>query len=65
MNWVDGVESPIVVGLSARFGAVLPSSAAEALRFPAVLADPINCCTNSSSQVLASLCLNYNLLYNA
>ncbi|CAA7396171.1 unnamed protein product [Spirodela intermedia] len=57
MNWVNGVESPIVVGLSARFGAVLPSDVAEALRFPAVLANPINCCTNSSSQLLDSIAL--------
>ena len=61
MNWIDGIEGPIVVGLSAKFGAVLPSKATEALRFPSILANPINCCTNSSSQVRDSPLLRFKL----
>ncbi|MQL68892.1 hypothetical protein Taro_001191, partial [Colocasia esculenta] len=57
MNWVDGVESATIVGLSARFGAVLPSHAAEAPKLSAVLTNPVNCCTSSSSQLSNAIAL--------
>uniref|UniRef100_A0A1D1ZBK0 Signal peptide peptidase-like 2B n=1 Tax=Anthurium amnicola TaxID=1678845 RepID=A0A1D1ZBK0_9ARAE len=57
MSWVDGAASETVVGLSARFGAILPSNVAEALKLPAVLAKPFNCCTNSSSQLSNAIAL--------
>ncbi|XP_068645165.1 signal peptide peptidase-like 2 [Aristolochia californica] len=56
-NWVDGVEKKSVVGLSARFGAVLPSNAIEALRLPAVMANPPDCCAQSTSKVSNSIAL--------
>ena len=61
-NWVNGVESTSVVGLSARFGTSLPTHASEALKTPTVLANPFNCCTDSSIEVLSSFHLNIYLL---
>ncbi|KAG9441723.1 hypothetical protein H6P81_017577 [Aristolochia fimbriata] len=49
-NWVDGVEKESVDGLSARFGAVLPSNINEALRLPAVMANPPHSCAESTSK---------------
>lgn len=56
-NWVDGVESTSVVGLSARFGTSLPVHASEALKRSAVLANPFNCCTNLSTELSNSVAL--------
>lgn len=55
--WVNGTESSSVVGLSARFGSSLPSQASEALRTPAVPANPFNCCANLSSELSNSFAL--------
>ncbi|XP_058103184.1 signal peptide peptidase-like 2 [Magnolia sinica] len=57
-NWVNGVEAESAVGLSARFGSSLPRHADEALRMPAVLANPFNCCANSSSKLANSIALS-------
>ncbi|XP_072966175.1 signal peptide peptidase-like 2 [Typha angustifolia] len=56
-NWVNGVEKSSIVGITARFGAVLPSNASENLKKQAVLANPISCCTNSSSKLSGSIVL--------
>ncbi|XP_057957928.1 signal peptide peptidase-like 2 isoform X2 [Malania oleifera] len=50
-NWVNGVEGESVVGLSARFGASLPSHAENDLKLPAVFSNPLNCCSNSLSKL--------------
>jgi hypothetical protein len=50
-NWVNGTEKTTYVGISARFGLVLPKEASETQKHFAVLADPSNCCSNSSSEV--------------
>lgn len=50
-NWVNGTERTTYVGLSARFGLVLPKEASENQKHFVVLADPSNCCSNSSSKV--------------
>ncbi|XP_078434233.1 signal peptide peptidase-like 2 [Wolffia australiana] len=57
MNWVDGVEGQTVFGLSAKFGGLLPVNVKESLRLPAVLANPISGCTNSSSKLTGSIAL--------
>lgn len=54
-NWVDDIELESVVGMSARFGASLPNHAAEAFKLPAVLANPFNCCVQSSSKLSNSI----------
>lgn len=50
-NWVNGDESASLDGLSARFGASLPTSVFKALRLPAILANPLNSCNKLSSKV--------------
>nr|DAD24076.1 TPA_asm: hypothetical protein HUJ06_025539 [Nelumbo nucifera] len=57
-NWVDGVEGESIDGLTARFGATLPSEESKALKLPVVLMNPLNCCTNSSSKLSNSLALS-------
>ncbi|KAF8388498.1 hypothetical protein HHK36_027170 [Tetracentron sinense] len=57
-NWVDGIEGESIVGLSASFGASLPSHADKALRLPAVFANPLNCCASSSSKLSNSIALS-------
>lgn len=47
-NWVDNVEGESFAGLTARFGLPLPSDAAKAFKLPAVLSNPINCCSTAS-----------------
>ncbi|KAG9447124.1 hypothetical protein H6P81_013252 [Aristolochia fimbriata] len=54
-NWVDGVEKESVDGLSARFGAVLLSSINEALRLPAVMANPPDYYAESTSKLSNSI----------
>ncbi|URD86821.1 signal peptide peptidase-like [Musa troglodytarum] len=62
-NWVNGDESASLDGLSARFGASLPTSVSKALRLPAILANPFNSCNKLSSKVniLIFLCSSYNM----
>ncbi|KAL5997259.1 hypothetical protein ACLOJK_008189 [Asimina triloba] len=57
VNLVDGVQVETVVGLSAGFGSSLPRHADEVLKKPAVLANPFNGCTNSSSKLVNSFAL--------
>ncbi|XP_077250447.1 SIGNAL PEPTIDE PEPTIDASE-LIKE 3 isoform X2 [Tasmannia lanceolata] len=57
-NWLNDVEGESFVGLSARFGASLPSHADETLKMPAVLANPLSCCANSSSKLSNSIALS-------
>ncbi|XP_024044229.1 signal peptide peptidase-like 5 isoform X2 [Citrus clementina] len=47
-NWVDNVEGESFAGLTARFGLPLPSDAAKAFKLPAVLSNPLNCCSTAS-----------------
>ncbi|KAG6592894.1 Signal peptide peptidase-like 5, partial [Cucurbita argyrosperma subsp. sororia] len=46
--WVNGAEDETLVGLTARFGALLPSQAEDDLKLPAVFMNPINGCSSSS-----------------
>ncbi|XP_073012986.1 signal peptide peptidase-like 2 [Typha latifolia] len=56
-SWVNGTKGSSIVGLSARFGTTLPANASEAQRSFAVLTDPLNCCTHSSSKLTNSVAL--------
>ncbi|PIA25739.1 hypothetical protein AQUCO_10800023v1 [Aquilegia coerulea] len=56
-NWADGVEGETIVGLSARFGSILPADLDKALKLPTVLTNPNNSCTKSSSELSNSLAL--------
>lgn len=57
-SWVNGAEDEILVGLSARFGALLPSQADDNLKLPAVFTNPINGCSSSSSKLSGSVALS-------
>ncbi|OAY84471.1 Signal peptide peptidase-like 2, partial [Ananas comosus] len=54
-NWVNGVEGESLVGISARFGVPLPSHDSEVLKKKAVLANPLNSCTKSSTELSNSI----------
>nr|DAD37157.1 TPA_asm: hypothetical protein HUJ06_007798 [Nelumbo nucifera] len=54
-NWVDGVEGESLVGLSAKFGAILPRQRRDALKLPVVFANPLSCCSSSSSKLSNSI----------
>ncbi|XP_021898447.1 signal peptide peptidase-like 3 [Carica papaya] len=56
-NWVDGVEGESFSGLTARFGASLPTRAEQGVRLPAVFTNPLNCCSTSSIKISGSIAL--------
>lgn len=52
LNWVDGVESDdFFTGLTAQFGAALPSDADQGVRSPVAFVRPLDSCSNLSSRV--------------
>lgn len=51
-TWLDGENDKTFGGLSARFGALLPSDAKKGQKLAAVIPDPANSCSNSSVKVL-------------
>lgn len=53
-EWNQGTT---VIGLSARFGASLPRTINEARRTFAVLTNPLDCCSNSTSKFTNSIAL--------
>ncbi|KAG7025296.1 Signal peptide peptidase-like 5 [Cucurbita argyrosperma subsp. argyrosperma] len=53
--WVNGAEDETLVGLTARFGALLPSQAEDDLKLPAVFMNPINGCSSSSKVMITVL----------
>ncbi|XP_011656474.1 signal peptide peptidase-like 5 isoform X2 [Cucumis sativus] len=57
-SWVNDAEDEILVGLSARFGTLLPSQAEDDLKLPAVYMNPINGCSSSSSKLSGSIALS-------
>ncbi|OEL36617.1 Signal peptide peptidase-like 2 [Dichanthelium oligosanthes] len=56
-NWVNGAEVATVIGLSARFGTLLPRDMHEAQKSFAVLANPFDCCSNLTSKLTNSVAL--------
>ena len=51
---IDGGDSEELVGLSARFGSLLPTKDEQALTGPLTLAEPFNSCSNYTSQVVST-----------
>lgn len=52
LNWVDGVESDdFLTGLTAQFGASLPSDPDQSVRSPVAFVHPLDSCSNLSSRV--------------
>ncbi|PKA61742.1 Signal peptide peptidase-like 2 [Apostasia shenzhenica] len=56
-SWVNGAAKTDIVGVSARFGAMLPSDISKAVKLPAVLAHPLSSCSKSSSKLLGSVAI--------
>ncbi|KAL7251028.1 hypothetical protein ACSBR1_012951 [Camellia fascicularis] len=56
--WVNGAEGEELGGSTAKFGADLPTDAKDGLRLPAVFANPLNCCSSSSSKLSGSIALS-------
>lgn len=56
-SWVDGEEGHVHNGVSARFGSVLPDKPDKSVRTPAIFANPIDCCSNSTSKLSGSVAL--------
>ncbi|KAG7013864.1 Signal peptide peptidase-like 2 [Cucurbita argyrosperma subsp. argyrosperma] len=57
-SWVNDAEDKIFVGLSARFGALVPSQAENAPKLPVVDMNPINGCSSSSSKLSGAIALS-------
>ncbi|XP_042475890.1 signal peptide peptidase-like 2 isoform X2 [Macadamia integrifolia] len=57
-SWIDGSKGEILEGLSAKFGAFVPTQEDKALKLPAVSANPLNCCSSSSSKLSNSIALS-------
>ncbi|KAL7177046.1 hypothetical protein ACSBR2_030385 [Camellia fascicularis] len=55
---VNGVEGDVLGGLTARFGGNLPTHAEDSIKLPAVFANPLNCCSSSSSKISGSFALS-------
>lgn len=58
LNWVDGVEGDFLTGLTAQFGAPVPSAADQSVRFPATFVDPLDSCSNLTFRV----CFSFHVL---
>lgn len=51
-NWANGVEGETFSGITARFGAFLPKEEKNSNILTAVLSNPLNGCSPSSSKVV-------------
>lgn len=51
-SWVDDEEDSVYHGMTARFGSLLPEKAENSVRTPAIFANPVDCCSPSTSKVL-------------
>ncbi|XP_017225879.1 signal peptide peptidase-like 2 isoform X2 [Daucus carota subsp. sativus] len=49
--WVNGTEGENIQGLGALFGGTLPVHEKEGIRLPAIIPQPVDCCSNLSSEV--------------
>ena len=49
--WVNGTEGENIQGLGALFGVTLPVHEKEGIRLPAIVPQPVDCCSNLSSEV--------------
>ncbi|VVA90125.1 unnamed protein product [Arabis nemorensis] len=57
-NWVDGENGEAFTGMTAQFGAILPSDKDKAVKLPVVLTTPLNSCSNLTSKLSGSIALS-------
>ncbi|KAL0739913.1 hypothetical protein Bca4012_081426 [Brassica carinata] len=58
LNWINGVKGSYFTGLTAQFGATLPSEARQSVRLQASLVDPLDSCSNLSSTLDGRIALS-------
>ncbi|KFK37150.1 hypothetical protein AALP_AA4G219600 [Arabis alpina] len=58
LNWIDGVEGDYLTGLTAQFGASLPSKADQSVRYTASIVDPLDACSNLSFKLDGRIALS-------
>ncbi|XP_047319988.1 signal peptide peptidase-like 3 [Impatiens glandulifera] len=58
LMWANNVEQETIIGMSARFGSIVPPTTAEARRLPAVFSNPINGCASSLSKISGGIALS-------
>ncbi|XBI05734.1 hypothetical protein VPH35_133863 [Triticum aestivum] len=56
-SWVSGTQGTTVTGMSATFGATFPTTVNEAQRTCAALTNPLDCCSNTTSELTDSVAL--------
>ncbi|KAJ1443297.1 Presenilin/signal peptide peptidase [Sesbania bispinosa] len=56
-NWVDDEEGNTYHGMTARFGSSLPEKAENSVRTPAIISNPIDCCSTLASKLTGSIAL--------
>lgn len=49
--WVNGTEGKNIEGLGALFGGTFPIHEKEGIRVPAIIPQPVDCCSNLSFKV--------------
>ncbi|XP_027363291.1 signal peptide peptidase-like 3 [Abrus precatorius] len=54
-SWVDGKKDEMYNGMTAKFGSSLPENADQSVRTTAVLPNPIDCCSSSTSKLSGSV----------
>uniref|UniRef100_A0A2P2ILY0 Signal peptide peptidase-like 3 isoform X2 n=1 Tax=Rhizophora mucronata TaxID=61149 RepID=A0A2P2ILY0_RHIMU len=57
-NWVNGAKGETITGITAKFGALLPSEAKKGLRLSVVMTNPLNGCSSSSSKLSGSIAMS-------
>lgn len=58
-QWVNGDEDETLSGISASFGSLLPNEAEKGSKLPAVVSNPLNGCTSSTSKLSGSIVLAF------
>ncbi|KAK7358060.1 hypothetical protein VNO80_17359 [Phaseolus coccineus] len=56
-SWIDGKEDEEYNGMTAKFGSILPDNADPTAKVPAVISDPLDCCSASTVKLSGSAAL--------
>ncbi|XP_050374604.1 signal peptide peptidase-like 5 [Argentina anserina] len=57
-RWLNGEEGKTIEGVGAKFGALFPAEAEEALKLPVVVSNPLNGCNKSLSKLSGAIALS-------
>ncbi|KAL2323808.1 hypothetical protein Fmac_022866 [Flemingia macrophylla] len=56
-SWIDGNKDTEYNGMTATFGSSLPAKLDQAVKSPALFADPVDCCSASTAKLSGSVAL--------